>query len=212
MADLVRIAVFYDGSYMNHVSNFYKFSHPRQRRISIQGVHNYVRLLVADLERTSEKLCQIVEAHYFRGRFSARDLDNMARGANFASDALRNDRAFDQILADANVTTHFVKMDTQQDPPKEQGIDVWLAIEALDLAVNDRCDVVVLIACDGDFVPLVRKLNSYSKRVVLLGWAVGDTKVSWPLIKAASHPIDMANAIDRPTAESAAAVDSLFVD
>ena len=52
----------------------------------------------------------------------------------------------------------------------EKGIDVWLALEAFELAVHKRFDVVALIAGDGDFVPLLRKLNTMGTRVMLLGW------------------------------------------
>jgi len=37
----------------------------------------------------------------------------------------------------------------------EKGIDVWLALEAYELAIYKRFDVSVLIAGDGDFLPLV---------------------------------------------------------
>lgn len=47
---------------------------------------------------------------------------------------------------------------------------MWLALEAYELAIYKRFDVSVLVACDGDFRPLVRKLNTLGTRVVLLAW------------------------------------------
>ena len=40
---LKRIGVFYDGNYFHHVSNFYAYYHPRQCRISISGLHEFIR-------------------------------------------------------------------------------------------------------------------------------------------------------------------------
>ena len=52
----------------------------------------------------------------------------------------------------------------------EKGIDVWLALEAFELTIYRRYDVSVLLACDCDFLPLVRKLNTIGTRVMFLGW------------------------------------------
>ena len=38
------------------------------------------------------------------------------------------------------------------------------------MATFKRYDVLALIAGDGDFVPLARKLNTLGTRVMLLGW------------------------------------------
>ncbi len=70
----------------------------------------------------------------------------------------------------ANIATHFFGVDTRSQPPKEVGIDVWLALEAYDLAVHKKFDVLALVASDSDYVPLVRKLNSIGTRVMLLAW------------------------------------------
>jgi uncharacterized LabA/DUF88 family protein len=61
-------------------------------------------------------------------------------------------------------------MDESKTPPHEKGIDVWLALEAYDLAVHKRFDVLVLFAGDQDFVPLVRKVNGLGTRVMLIAW------------------------------------------
>ena len=71
--NLTRIGVFYDGNYFLHVSNFYNYFHERKSRISISGLHHFIRNHVAQQEGTDERLCQIVDAHYFRGRLSANE-------------------------------------------------------------------------------------------------------------------------------------------
>ena len=147
-----------------------------------------------------------------------RDLEDRARNASFVEESLRNDRVFDQILAASNITPHFTRIDTNSEPPKEQGIDVWLALEAFDLAVSDRCDVVALVAGDGDFVPLVKKINAIGKRALVVAWSMkseAGTQVrdSGPLAGAAAYFLDMADLIDNPDdEEQRALVDQLFVD
>jgi hypothetical protein len=42
---VVKIGVFYDGNYFLHVSNYYNYFHPKRRRISISGLHNFIKHL-----------------------------------------------------------------------------------------------------------------------------------------------------------------------
>jgi NYN domain len=84
--------------------------------------------------------CQIVEAHFFRGRFSL----TAAKAANH----LEADRFVDQLLMYAGIVSHYYPMNETVSPPEEKGIDVWLALEAYDLAVHKRFDVLTLIAGD----------------------------------------------------------------
>ncbi|MDZ7704164.1 MAG: NYN domain-containing protein [Trueperaceae bacterium] len=47
----------------------------------------------------------------------------------------------------------------------EKGIDVAIAVDALSLAYEDGCDVVLLISGDGDYVELVEALKRKGKHV-----------------------------------------------
>src|SRR5260370_35913484 len=137
------------------------------------GLHSFIQRQISEAERADPRLCQIVEAHYFRGRFGVSDMEKKAerdQDADYVTKALKNDRTFDDVLMRANIATHFYAIDTRQATPKEFGIDVWLALEAYDLAVHKKFDVLGLVAGDSDYVPLVRKLNSIGTRVMLLAW------------------------------------------
>lgn len=68
---LARIGVFYDGNYFLHVSYYYNYDHPRKRRLSLSGLHEFIRNQVAQEEEEEPHLCQIVDAHYFCGRLNA---------------------------------------------------------------------------------------------------------------------------------------------
>lgn len=160
---LTRIGVFYDGNYFLHVSNYYNYSHERRSRISISGLHAFIRRQVAEEEGVNERLCQIVDAHYFRGRLNAHE-------ANQRGNQLFYDRLFDDILMSEGVVTHYLPVKTYQGYRQEKGIDVWLALEAFELAQYKKFDVVVLITSDGDYVPLIRKLNTLGSRIMVLSW------------------------------------------
>ncbi|HTU16812.1 MAG TPA: NYN domain-containing protein [Gemmataceae bacterium] len=155
---LTRIGIFYDGNFFFHVSNYYHYHHERRARISIGGLHAFVRQQVADCEKSDPRYCQIVDAHYFRGRLRAADAEDR--------DLLYKERVFDDVLVREGVTTHYLPLTREG----EKGIDVWLALEAYELAIYKRFDVIVLVVCDGDFLPLVRKLNTLGTRVMVLGW------------------------------------------
>lgn len=210
---MVRIGVFYDGNYFLHVSNYYNYDHPRQRRLSITGLHQFIKQEVAVAEGSNANLCQIVDAHYFRGRLSAQEAHQ--RGA-----VLYWDRVFDDILMSAGVTTHYSPLKNNHGRREEKGIDVWLALEAYENAVYKDFDVVVLIASDGDFLPLVRKLNTLGTRVMILSWDfeftndMGKkmvTRTSQDLLEEVSYPVPMHEIIDNRLRRNDPVINNIFV-
>jgi hypothetical protein len=56
---LTRIGVFYDGNFFFHVSNYYHYSHERRARISVRGLHEFIRRQVAESEGSDVKYCQM---------------------------------------------------------------------------------------------------------------------------------------------------------
>ena len=100
MSPLRRIAIFYDGTFFQKVNQFYAYEHPRRQFIDLGGLHEYIRHRVAARETNNNaSLCQIVEGHFFRGRFSLAS----AKAAN----ALEGDRLQDQVLMYAGVVAHY---------------------------------------------------------------------------------------------------------
>jgi cold shock CspA family protein len=211
---LTKIGVFYDGNYFLHVSNYYNYDHPRRARLSIAGLHRFIEARVGqDLGRSGH--AKIVDSHYFRGRLNATEAQQ--RGS-----VLYYDRVFDDILMSSGVTTHYSPLRGSGSRKGEKGIDVWFALEAYESAMLRQLDVVVLIASDGDYVPLARKLHALGARVVILAWdfefttengSQMVTRTSQDLLEEASHPIMMNRFIDEPrTAGEKALVDDLFVE
>ncbi len=211
---LIKIGVFYDGNYFLQVSNYYAYTHPRRKRITISGLHEFIKHQVADEESSEVNLCKIVDAHYFRGRLSATE-------ASQKGDTLYYDRVFDDILMSEGVTTHYLPIRVNPDGSKqEKGIDVWLALEAFELAFYKKFNVLVLITSDGDYVPLVRKLNTLGTRVMVLSWDLEyanelgqkfTTRTSQTLLEEVTYPIAMHEIIENRVKKNDPLINNLFV-
>jgi cold shock CspA family protein/uncharacterized LabA/DUF88 family protein len=197
LTDLVRIGIFYDGYYFYKVSNYYKYEHPKRSRISISGLHNFIRGEAVKISGTEFKQCQIVDAHYFRGRSSAKG--EMEK-------KIQSERIFEDILMRENIVTHYLPLKVGPDNVlQEKGIDVWLALEAYEMSIYKKFDIVALVVCDGDYVPLVRKLNTLGAHVMLISWEfdyynengkIESTRTSRQLLEEVYHPVLMGKVID----------------
>jgi cold shock CspA family protein len=213
LTKLTRIGVFYDGNYFLHVSNYYNYNHTRRSRISISGLHEFIRQQIALEESTDVRLCQIVDAHYFRGRLSAQEASQRGNQLYF-------DRVFDDILMSEGVTTHYLPVRTNFGTKHEKGIDVWLALEAFELAFYKKFDVLVLITADGDYVPLIRKVNTLGTRVMVLSWDFEytndegqkvTTRTSQDLLEDVTYPVAMHEIIENRLKRNEPLIQNLFV-
>ncbi|MFT3960474.1 NYN domain-containing protein [Propionivibrio sp.] len=210
---LCRIAVFYDGTYFFKVSNYYLYQHERKARLSFRGLHEFIVSEVAKSEGMDARHCQIVDAAYFRGRLSAQQAQDQ--------DKLYSDRVFEDVLMRANVTLFQRHLKTNKDGGfEEKGIDVWLALEAYEMASLKKYDVCVLVTGDGDFVPLVNKLNTLGSRVMLVAWDFSYerdgrtylTHAATELIDRVNYPIMMDTEIDARERRKDPLIDGLFME
>ena len=208
-----KIGIFYDGNFLLHASNYYNYIHPQRRRLSINGLHNFVRNWIAEEENEDVKQCRIVEAHYFRGRINAAE-------ASQRGNQLYNDRVFDDILMSEDIHTHYLPLRNLMGRKEERGIDVWLSLEVFELASLRGLDVVALVVSDTDYVPLIRKLNSMGINVMLLSWEFDYqneegvkvvTKTSHDLLRLASYPVPMHDVIDEGLEVGDPLIQELFV-
>ncbi|MDR0876944.1 MAG: NYN domain-containing protein [Treponema sp.] len=199
MNEIIRIGIFYDGYYFYKVSNYYKYEHRRKARISISGLHDFIRREIAGITKIDDiRLCQIIDAHYFKGRSSAKEL----------GEKVQSERIFEDILMRENIVTHYLPLryNVENSSMQEKGIDVWLALEAYELAIYKHFDILVLVAGDGDYVPLVRKLNTLGTQVMLISWdysyynengAMSETRTSRQLLEEVLYPVIMHDRIER---------------
>ena len=205
---IIRIGVFFDGGYFDKVSSYYKRYHAVQTRLDINKLQAYIRRCVAGAEGGKEEYCRVVDSHYFRGRYSA--YDTYLKGEQLNKNKLLNERLFEDVLMKAKVTTHYlpvipIRDEGQSGKKREKGIDVWLALEAFELAMHKKFDVVALITGDGDYLPLITKLNTAGSRVMLLYWdlAFNDEtgrprtiRTSQTLIDEATYAVDMVKVLN----------------
>ncbi len=203
---LLRIGVFFDGNFFHRVNMYYRYSHLIRQWISIPGLHEFIRHHVAHAEGIDVRFAHIVDSHFFRGRIWAREAD--------ARQLLYPERVFDDVLMAAGVVTHYLPVTT-----RKKGIDVWLALEAFELALYKRFNVLVLIAGDGDFVPLARKVNSLGARMMILGWDVKYTDgngqeqeigTSARLLNEVTYPVMMQTVIDGKFRQKAVLITNMF--
>ncbi|HUH72954.1 MAG TPA: NYN domain-containing protein [Chitinophagales bacterium] len=211
---LAKVGIFYDGNYFSRVSNYYNYEHTRKSRLSISGLHYFIRSYIAEKMKTDNRLVSIVEAHYFRGRFTTYE----AKEAN----KLLSERLFDDVLMNEGIITHYLPLRTNDEGKKiEKGIDVAMSLDIYELSFLKKFDIVVLVVCDGDFAPLIRKLNSLGVKVMVLAWdfefsdertgKTVSTTTSIELLKDCNYPVMMHEIIDNEANQNKSIINDLFV-
>jgi uncharacterized LabA/DUF88 family protein/cold shock CspA family protein len=157
--DRIRVGVFYDGSFFSKVSDFYKYHDSRRARICIAGFHDVLRKAISDGDGVPAEECELVEKHYFRGRFATAGSTDVQR--------LIGQRRFEDVLVAEGVQIHNLPMSVAG---KEKGVDIQLALKVCESVDRGRLDVVALVSGDGDFAPLILRLKQAGARVLVPFW------------------------------------------
>lgn len=156
---ICRIGVFYDGNYFLPGARYFYYQLDKGWP-QLKGMNALIEEFVSKQEQGLFQQFKVVHAAWFQGRF---------HGKNAPEDRLRLDRNTDFDLMHAGVEAHFFPMAGSGKQDKfEKGIDVALALEALEVGLSNTVDVIALIAGDGDFIPLVRKLMRKGIRSLLV--------------------------------------------
>ncbi len=137
---------------------------------------------------------------------------------------LQEQAAFDDVLMRAGIVQHYLPVRSVRGQAREMGIDVWLSLEAYDLAVHGRYDVGAFVVCDSDDLPLLRKLTAIGVRSLLLarefsyefadnqeGLRRKETRTAQALIRSATYPLAMTEIVEEGLAKGDAMVEALFV-
>lgn len=210
---IIKVGIFYDGNFFFHVSTYYRYVHPPRKRMSIGGLHDFIRKRVAEFEGTDIRYVHIVTSHFFRGRLSAKDAENEGR--------LYSERVFEDVLMSEGVVTHYLPIRTKSEKRHETGIDVWFALEAYEAVVHKELDILVLITGDADFIPLVKKAQSAGAKVMILGWDFKytdetgieqSTLTSSELLNISTYPLRMHLIIEDGLARDDPEILSLFFE
>ena len=150
---LCRIGVFYDGSYFTYARRFLYFQ-CKLGWLEFRPFHALIESFVR-LKEQGYAHYRVVYAAWFQGMFGVRDADGSQ---------LKSERQLYQDLMHAGVEPKFMPM--PQSGHSEKGADVALAIDAMQIGLEGKVDIAVLVTGDGDFVPLARALMKQGIRVM----------------------------------------------
>ena len=166
------IGVFIDGGYYAKIDDtLYETS---GMRLDVSKLTHYIRSIVAEQCGAEKSICQVVENHYFRGRFRASEAN--------AKKILFAERKFEESLIENDVIFHYKHLREIDGNIIEKGIDVWYALEAYELATIRQFDYVVLITGDADHEMLIKKLKALKIKVVLLTGDFGEHSATSKLL------------------------------
>lgn len=167
VAPYISLGVFIDGGYLAKTNE--ALTEQLGMNIHMGSLFRYIRRKAAELYHFDESDCQIVESHYFRGRFRAEAENRMH--------LLYDERKFEDTLIENDVIFHYKHLRQVENNGKqviiEKGIDVWFALEAYELALLRKFDFIILMTGDADHEMLVKKLKALKIRVILLTWDLG---------------------------------------
>ena len=163
-ANINSIGLFIDGNYFKLIDEGLK---AEGRRLNVKGLIKFIQKSVAEKYELEPASCVVTETHFFRGRYKAYDAKRL--------NILLDDRKFEDRLIDNDVVLHYKHVyDLPDGTPHEKGIDVWFALETLELAMYRDFDFVVMITGDADYEMLARKLKSFKIPAILLSWHYDD--------------------------------------
>lgn len=179
---ICRLGVFYDGSFFSYARNYYY--HERQLGwLRFPELHRFLEKYVGMREQGFASY-KVVYAAWHQGLFTTRDAN---------ADQLKRDRDQYHDMMHAGVEPKFLPMSQTQG---EKGVDVALAVDALQIGLAQTMDVAVLVTGDGDFVPLVRTLNKQGVRVLAAYFAFESKEgrksfINERLLAAANYAVDI---------------------
>ena len=179
---ICRLGVFYDGSFFSYAQNYYY--HERELGwLRFPEFHLFLEKCIA-LREQGFASYKVVYAAWHQGLFTSKDATH---------DQLKRDRNRHHDLMHAGVEPKYLPMSQTHG---EKGVDVALAVDALQVGLGGMIDVAVLVTGDGDFVPLVRALNKQGVRVLAAYFAFeskdgSKSFINERLVAAANYAVDI---------------------
>jgi uncharacterized LabA/DUF88 family protein len=149
---ICRIGVFYDGSYFAYPQRY--FWHKKQLGwLTFKPFHSLLESYIRTKEQGYTNY-RIVYASWTQGLFTSKESEERQ---------LRSDRRLHHDLLHAGIEIKYLPMSATH---REKGVDVALAIDALQIGLEGKIDIAVLVTGDADLVPLVRALMKNGIRVM----------------------------------------------
>lgn len=151
---LCRIGVFYDGSYFTY-AQLHFYADCKLGWLSFLPFHTLIENFIREKEQGYFNY-RVVYSGWYQGLFtSSQSTDHQRR--------VERNRHID--LMHAGIEPKYVPMSQEKG---EKGIDIAMAIDTLQIGLEGKIDVAVLVTGDGDFVPLVRALMKNGIRVAIV--------------------------------------------
>lgn len=151
---LCRIGVFYDGSYFTYARRYFYFNR-KLGWLEFRPFHGLLESYIRTKEQGYNHY-RVVYAAWFQGLFTASQAEERQ---------LKSEMNLQHDLMHAGIEPKHMPM--PQSGQNEKGSDVALAIDAMQIGLEGKIDIAVLVTGDGDFVPLVRALMKQGIRIMV---------------------------------------------
>ncbi len=149
-----RIGVFYDGSFFTY-AQYYFYAERDLGWLSFQPFHILIENFIREKEQGFSNY-RVVYAGWYQGLFSSTQANEKQ---------LHSERNRHTDLMHAGVEPKYVPV---SQAGREKGVDVALAVDALQVGLEGKIDIAVLVTGDGDLVPLARALMKHGIRVAVV--------------------------------------------
>lgn len=146
-----RIGVFYDGSFFTY-AQYYFYAERGLGWLTYQPFHILIESFLREKEQGFSNY-RVVYAGWYQGLFPSSQSNEKQ---------LHNERNRHIDLIHAGIEPKYVPISPSG---REKGVDVALAVDALQVGLEGKIDIAVLVTGDGDLVPLVRALMKHGIRV-----------------------------------------------
>jgi len=180
---ICRVGVFYDGSFFSHAQRYYYWDR-EFGWLAFQPLHNFFEGFLSQKEQGFSSY-KVVYASWHQGLFTVKN-------ATFEQLKFERNRYHD--LMHSGIEPKYLPVSQQH---TEKGIDVAMAVDALQIGLDKKIDIAVLVTGDGDFVPLVRALNKQGVRVLAAYFDFKDNQgkrcfINERLLNACNYGVDIA--------------------
>lgn len=162
----LSIGLFIDGGYYAKIDE--GLARNNGGKVNMKQLMQFIPELISTQFGIDRKLLYITEAHYYRGRFRAKEADDR--------NLLLEERKFEDSLIENDIICHYKHL--RENPHGgiiEKGIDTWFALDTYELTLYRNFDYVVLISGDADHEMLAKKLKALKTHVILLTWDPANT-------------------------------------
>jgi uncharacterized LabA/DUF88 family protein len=79
--------------------------------------------------------------------------------------------SFHERLMEMGYDTRILPLRQKGATKVEKGVDVWLAVDMVNLAAREQYDIAVLVRGDGDYLPACRIVKDWGKTLCLMAFA-----------------------------------------